>query len=1084
MKERNIFIGLGGSGVNTVAALKYKIYANATGENPWQQMEENYKFLFVDTDQADIDKMNTYYKSKYESGRRPFIDPNHDLLNLGKINPWAVYEEARAKNAAERSSIDNAILEACPAKTAATLKPYPLNQGAGAFRYNSRIAFARVAGDFVAMLKRCIQQLLDTRTAGSEGVTLNYWIVASCNGGTGSGTFNDVLYLANKIHKTFRHREEPKVTLVMYMPRFYIDANKGDKKYICNAQAAFHEMNGFQSIARSGTAQMQAAAHQMMFQPSNLPIEENTPYRPFSSCIPIDIQTENGNSLMEASNMYANTAELLYFIHQSQGRDPEASSFKSDADNHLDEIVTLAPLHFLEPMGYVALRKPEPEFDNYIHHRLQLDLLKYGLLSPISEETDIQADVAKLYDDLIGRELFSGQNDTFSNEIDALVTGQIGRSFSDNLLKEDDKPRTHLTSGISQAAADKVVAQFTMAIDDLYEGRDGGGGEISRFSRKAVLRRIDDNIWKWVEEQTLRKGLNYVKQVLDGLDLYASQIFSGYATGRQAEGVSALTENVKHIQEQLPDLYRKADEVTFKEKTFLDSNEHDVRQYYTQLLEYIKAKGRLILAEKKYDLLAALCKGDNGLIDKIRFYVNELKEAAIGALKAPEANYYDLARFFENSARDITTVYLPDISKFIKNGGWEPDNYFARLYGEVLEPSHHLVPGYGFRPVRSIAESKEKSVEAFLRKTIECNKKEMIAEGYYHEEAGNSHSMLFHRNRWSENPGKIIEDLTMYFKRTYEKNYKPGRLSERWYNVTLEALYMQLTQSERDKIQANLYPQLFYSYKNAIIDSSKEFKYVIAPTTQMAVDVFHFQEGDATWRHDKSTSTSVAYMLRAKIGLPLASYMPSDMINEHYNREITKSIYHTHTAWGECNGDYRRLKLEDRVDRELIVFAKYLLLDAYTRAIPDLFYQPENIAEKDNYSPTPLVIIGETMSFALPGAIDIIKDYVALHCDRHRFEEYVAPDAALLYSSIYKLFKQSFIANQHEVAIHDLLNQFADNADIKRMYNKVKNALVERLTLRWQEAAREDEKKCLLALIRLFDDEKELADYLHFMNIR
>lgn len=1084
MKERNIFIGLGGSGVNTVAALKYKIYANSPGENPFERMEQNYKFLFVDTDQADIDKMNTYYKSKYENGRKQFIDPNNDLLNLGKINPRAVYEEAKAKKPAQRSAIDNALLEACSEVTVTTLKSYTLNEGAGAFRYNSRIAFARVADDFVGMLKRCIQQLLDTRSAGTEGVTLRYWVVGSCNGGTGSGTFNDVLYLTNKVHKTFRHREEPKVTLVLYMPRFYIDANRGDKKFICNAQAAFHEINGYQAMSLTGMESMQSIVHQMMFQPDNLQIEENIRYRPFSSCIPIDIQTENGNSLMDSSNMYSNTSELLYFIHQSQGRDPEASSFKSHADNYLDEVVGTEPMNFLEPMGYVALRKPVSEFENYIQHRLQLDLLKYGLLSPLSEEISLQAEIAALYHDLIATELFEGKKDTFSALVDSLVSSQISRSFSDNLLKEDGVTRRRLTSGISQAAADKVVSQFTMAIEDVYEGRETGDSELNRFSKKAVLERIKENLWKWVEEQTLVNGLNYVQQVLDGLDLYASEILSAYATGRQADGVSSLTENLRQIQAQLPDLYHKADEITLKERLRLDSNEDDIRQYYTQLLAYIRAKGNLLLAEKKYDLLAALCKGDNGLIDKIRFYIHKLRSAAVQAVKGPEKNYYSLARFFENSSRDITTVYLPDISKFIKNGGWEPDNYFSRLYGEVLEPSAQLIAGYGFRPVRREKESSEKSVETFLRKTILCNKQDMITEGYYHEEEGDSYSTLFRRNRWSDNPAKIIEDLLNYVKRTYEQTYRPGVLSERWYGVSLEQLYTQLTQSEREKIQAVLYPQLFYSYKNAIIDNSKELRYVITPSIQMATDVFNFQDGSPDWRRDELTSTSVAYMLRAKIGLPLTSYMPYDMINEHYNREINKVIYHTHVAWGECNGDYRRLKMKPRIEKELVVFAKYLLLNEYTQALPDLFYQPENIAEKGNYSPTPLVITDDTLSFALPAALDIVKDYIALHCDGRQFEEYVATDPSLLYSSVYKLFKQGFIPNQHEVAVNNLLYQLMEYPDMKRMYNKVKKTLVDRLTRLWENAVREDEKKCLLSLIRLFDDEKELSDYIKFMNIR
>ncbi|WP_455961962.1 tubulin-like doman-containing protein, partial [Bacteroides bouchesdurhonensis] len=202
MSERNIFIGLGGSGVSTVAALKYKIYANTSGDDPYELINKNYKFIFIDTDQADVNKQNAYYKSKFEGGRRLFIDPKNELINLGTVNPNAVYEEALAKSVSNREDIDNAVLEACTEKLAKKLKPYPLKDGAGAYRYNSRIAFARMSYDFVDMLKTDLQQLLDTRTAGIDGVTLRYWIVGSCNGGTGSGIFTDVLYLVNMLHKS------------------------------------------------------------------------------------------------------------------------------------------------------------------------------------------------------------------------------------------------------------------------------------------------------------------------------------------------------------------------------------------------------------------------------------------------------------------------------------------------------------------------------------------------------------------------------------------------------------------------------------------------------------------------------------------------------------------------------------------------------------------------------------------------------------------------------------------------------------------------------------------------------------------
>lgn len=1079
MRERNIFIGLGGSGVNTVASLKYKIYSNIQDEHPLERMEEDYRFLFCDTDQADVLRKNEYYKSKFEGGRKLFIDPENDLINLGSVNPFAVYEEARSKAPDRRTDIDNAILEAYNTKMVAKLKHYPLSDGAGAFRGNSRIAFARMADSFVNVMKRCIQQLLDTQTAMGEQVALRYWIVGSSNGGTGSGTFMDVLFLVNMLHKVYRHNEEPKTTLVLYMPRYYIDANKGDLKYLCNAQAVFHEMNGYQQMACCQDRDLEEKIRQMMFLPQNLRVDDNVYFRPFSSCIPIDVQTERGNSMMSTDVMYSNTAELLFFIHQSQGRDVLASSFKSWADNFLDEAVLNEPLNYLQPMGYVALRKPESEFDKYMDHRLKLEVLRYGIIGRIPEDVDIQSDIVGLYNSIIAKELFDSQEDTFSQIVESTVKSHIDRSFSSNLIMEDGKPRKRLTSGISKVAADRVVEKFTFAIQDIYEGTALGDTTLAKFSKKNVLKRIEEEIWQWVEEQVIEKGLTYVKQVLDGLDLYATEQLTLYLAGNGVNSASALADKINMIDEQLPDLRRKAEEITMAEH-FWGSNEHDVCRYYQQLLEYIRAKGNAVLAQKRYDLLALLCKGDNGVIDKICFYVHELKAAAETAVEKPTEDFKNLAFFFENSARDVTTVYLPEISKFVKEGGWVPNNYFSQLFGNVLARGSQVVSGYGFLPVRSYKEGGEYSVEQFIRKLIECNKKELIAGGYYFQDKESGYSLLFRRNTWSDNPLKVIQDILQFIELTYNKVYKLGVLNEKWYGLTLHQLYQNLTSEEQQSIRKTLCPQLFYSYKTAAIGQGQEIVNVIAPSEEMAQTIFGYQRG-STSKFDQSSSATVAYMLRAKVGMPLDSYMMYDTIEQHYRGEADKTVYHTHLAWGECNGNYKKLRMKARVERELIAFAKYMLLDEYTRLIPDLYYKPTNLAQMDFYRQTPMIVSEDTIAFALPKAVDMICDCLALHYENGTFEEYVSSGNGMLYSSVYKSFKAQYIDNQYESALAALISQLAEMKEVKMNYLKVKEKLVDRLTVLWSNAGREPEKNLLIALIRLFDEDKELSDYTKFI---
>ena len=66
MAEKHIFIGLGGSGVNTVSLLKYKVYERTKGtemKSRLQVMNETYRFLFVDTDRRDIADANEKYRN-------------------------------------------------------------------------------------------------------------------------------------------------------------------------------------------------------------------------------------------------------------------------------------------------------------------------------------------------------------------------------------------------------------------------------------------------------------------------------------------------------------------------------------------------------------------------------------------------------------------------------------------------------------------------------------------------------------------------------------------------------------------------------------------------------------------------------------------------------------------------------------------------------------------------------------------------------------------------------------------------------------------------------------------------------------
>lgn len=1078
MIDRNIFIGLGGSGLNTVATLKYKIYANQEGNNPYGQLNENYKFLFCDTDQADIDKNNELYQNNFEEGSKPLIDVN-EFINLGEVNPASVYRSAQNKSLEQRSDIENTVLESLNDQMAYGLRSHTLNEGAGAYRMNSRVAFARKAEEFKNRLNTAINQLLNVRGAANEQVQLRYWVVTSCNGGTGSGIFMDVLYLVNMVHQTIFTHEEPKVTLVMYMPRYYIDANNQDTKYLCNAPAVFQELDSFKAMSFEAEPRFQAAPHQLLLRPNNLKINSSERFSPCLSVIPIDIQTERGNHLIDASTMYANTAELLYFVHQSKGQDQLASSFKSDVDNVLEDTILKDHLRYLVPMGYVSLRKPEDEFEQYVIHRLRVDLLTYGLLADFPSNRNRDEEIQTLYSQLIEDIVFKSTDSPLS--LTGFIRGQIDQKlneeFAPSLLLEDGKPRNKLPVLISETTADSLIQSIHVVVNDVFDNGNTSVEEEKALSKQRLIARLEASLWQWAEKQIIRYGLPYVETVLSGLDFLLTERLNEFRSGSGYGSERDLIERIEECKKRFPELYHEAQDITLLE-LFGRRNAQDIREYYDELRSYIELSGELLLRRKQYQLIDVLCHGDTGIIDRICRHLRKLKVALSMEKEKAEKAYTDLARLFQRSALDITTIYLPTISKFIKGTGWDPDNDFSVLYQKIMERSHRLIPSYGFAPVRTEQEGLNSSVEAFLHQLIEVNKKELINKGLYIQRHGYEHSNLFGCNSYAEQPKKMIEILLSCITETYQQVYKT-RLSDCWYGMSLENLFARLTNDQQNTIRTMLNPQLFFSYHTNDIDDSRVLSYVIASSKDMAQQVLGYQDGSVDWRLDLSSSTSVAYMLKAKVGLRLSSYqMYSSLMNE-YRSNADKSKYHLHVAFAKCNGDYTLLRLPERPDKDLLLFVKYLLLDKYGRHLPGMIYKPSNIAESELYSEQLLDRTAGSLSMPRPEAIEEKDDSIAL---RRRNGNYVTYDCepSRFYSGVFERFKLAVIDNRHEETLDKLLSWLNQHEETRPLFMELKQQLCDELNDAWEQNSLSKEKYILSQMVGFLNN--KLTDYSKFVN--
>ena len=120
--------GIGGSGCQTVSQIKSKVYEKrfkeaTASKTRLQAMNDSYRFLFIDTDQRDIDEANKRNRESFEQGKVPFISPQTDLINLGRANPQAIYYEAKQD---PNTLINKRILEACSPELAVKIPDPPL----------------------------------------------------------------------------------------------------------------------------------------------------------------------------------------------------------------------------------------------------------------------------------------------------------------------------------------------------------------------------------------------------------------------------------------------------------------------------------------------------------------------------------------------------------------------------------------------------------------------------------------------------------------------------------------------------------------------------------------------------------------------------------------------------------------------------------------------------------------------------------------------------------------------------------------------------------------------------------------------
>ena len=1085
--EKHIFIGLGGSGCQTISQIKEKVYANrypthTATKSRLEAMNENYRFLFVDTDQRDIDSANNNNRKSFEDGRVPFINPQSDLINLGQANPQAIYYEATQD---QETLINKRILEACSPELAVKIPDQPLSFGAGAFRIKSRIAFAHSLTDFQTKLQSCISALNDVKNLGGESCTIFYWVVGSSNGGTGSGIINDVLYHINQMHKQIVGSGDPQLILTMYMPKVYIDYNATEEKYALNAFAVFQEIQAFKEMSLS--PKQNTVMHRMAFLNDYNLVDSKRRYCPFYYLIPIDIQTDKGTSLGSTRVMYRNTAEMLYILHEGAG----GQTFRSDIDNYMNDIMERNHEDFLVPMGYVQLHKPTDQFARYFRGRFERDLLRSWLINADDKENQIPESQAEMLYKKLFRELDPKIQGTFAKELAAKGDAILDETLNPSLIEKKEQLPSEMKWENLEGEVESVLSSIRSASKTPEK-------------RSEYKQRIVSGMWKQAESWIKEHGLVYTLNAIDMVRAYTKENFDRHEANLQNEKdeLDAQFEQCKRCQ-------KEAEEITLGER--LGSNNPDIQKYRSEAESYISSLIQHEINIWAHDLLGDFCNNEKSdEIAKLKSKLLVFKDKA-SEMNEAAVRYYDrLSTEFGNTALDVTTVYLPMLKEICSGNGWKANNFFSRCYRNIIKAEEDAQETPDRASItklilEGIYESKNEKMHDDLVAGQYILTEKLISKDKKKKNDEIVEDCRFFANPKLEEkkPETILEDFITFAQKVLDRATRENtKIQENWFNKKVSHFFRDLPNEQKDEVRRSLSPALFFNYNTNRIEVTKKEEHLVfvAPDKDLAQEMLGYEDGNTRHRFVAGGDVNSALVLKSKYGLAFRDYRIYDNIEMVYNKASFREKYHFHHDFAQFLGNITLENLPDEILPQHKTFAKMLLLKEFEEELKPLFYKDEY--DPDSFETSMYLTTEENPSsfeVARPEAFSIHNGELCLRkVDNGRlmFDEISGINFSERFEKFFELYYNhrfgetlnnimQAILRQHKTALSENNEPLLDEEGkaivydgekiLKKYYIEKQKSLLKKLSTQKQQAPTEGDKRLFNIFFNIIRNEYDLV---------
>jgi len=644
-----LVIGLGGAGVSIAGHLKAKLIDDKTYKS------DTFRFIFVDTAGDARDRLQKMY---------PHIpDLFNEFIDLGPCIPHQVYQANKPGWVSKPNLLLNRTL----------------SDGAGAFRQQGRLALFWGQANVAQKIREALNSLL-REGGGVDEVDLVILPITSSCGGTGSAIFLDILALIGTVHQQLTTKD-PKVFPIIILPEFYISSQDPTtaEKYRANAFAFFQELSDVSALqgAESGV--------ERFLKDFSFLGGTTSPKSLYTLAFCVDTVTSEGRILNAPEPLYSTVAEgLRAFLKIG------LNELTTKLVNKISELYHEEPQYrnVMGTLGVRACRFPTELFYRYLQDRFVFEAFS-ALLGPSLDEIypdpgEKRDYVENVFKKVIGRFLiqaFCPSADPEANECNLEIN--LTRQLTGRLQLSDSRFRTNGRLDRDKIRDRALVAQHVKDAERLIQSlqeelRYRLAGEAEPWARSRLLRKIEQELMKEVEETILRWGARATQDLVSTLDVRCSEI----RYSPQADG---------DLQDQLEDISNQQQALLNQIKTTLDAwpkraDEEDLQNLNGLLTQWLQAFAKAFILRQQIELLDELSQGERGILDRWERHLGLLIEALQGErARARKAYLEDLPKKFLETTNDATTIFLPNVAQFVQNGTWTPHHEFSFLYCQLVE---------------------------------------------------------------------------------------------------------------------------------------------------------------------------------------------------------------------------------------------------------------------------------------------------------------------------------------------------------------------------------------------------------------